>query len=69
MPRREFRVPNVFGDEDVSILENALLQILGVSQVNFYPETKTVAVQWADPASWDEIERKLEVLGYFPEEA
>jgi|FLYN01.1.fsa_nt_gi hypothetical protein len=69
MPRKEMRIPTVLADEDVTILENALLQMLGVSQVDYYPETKVVAVQWSDPASWDEIERKLETLGYFPEEA
>jgi hypothetical protein len=68
MPRKEVRVPTIVDEEAVSILENGLLQMPGVNQVDFDPANKVVAVQWADPAGWDEIGRRLEALGYFPVE-
>lgn len=68
MPRKTFRVPNIFGDQDAEIVENALRQTLGVQDVNIQPASKVVAVEWSEPASWDELRDKLGLLGYVTEE-
>lgn len=68
MPQKEFQVTGLYGEQDISILENALQQIANVRLVEFLPETKRVTVEWSAPTEWKDIEAKLETLGYFPGE-
>jgi hypothetical protein len=68
MPQKEFQVTGLYGEQDISILENALQQIVNVRLVEYLPETKRVTVEWSAPTEWKDIEAKLETLGYFPGE-
>ncbi len=68
MPRKTFRVPNIFGDVDADVVENTLRQTPGVGEVEIQPESKLVAVEWSAPASWDELRDKLRLLGYVTED-
>ncbi|MBI5671434.1 MAG: heavy-metal-associated domain-containing protein [Chloroflexi bacterium] len=67
MPYREFRLPSLYGGEDVEVVENLLRQIPGVEQVELEPETKEVSLRWNDATDWEEIERQLVSMGYTPE--
>jgi hypothetical protein len=64
MPQKVFYLPNVFDGEDATVVENALRQMNGVQKVAFHPETKLLTLQWSPPATWEEIEHKLDSLGY-----
>jgi hypothetical protein len=64
MPQKLFYLPNVFDAEDARIVENALRQINGVQKVSFQPDTKLVMLQWTPSTNWEEIEHKLNSLGY-----
>jgi copper chaperone CopZ len=64
MAQKDFQLPTVQAAEDIEVVENALLQLLGVQQVTFHPESKRVTIQWVEPATWGDIERTLESLGY-----
>lgn len=67
MVYREFRLPSVYGGEDIAIVENLLRQIPGVEHVEMEPETKEVSIRWNDETHWEEIERRLMSMGYNPE--
>jgi hypothetical protein len=64
MPQKLFYLPNVFDFEDARIVENALRQIPGVKHASFDATTSLVTILWSPPTTWEEIEHKLESLGY-----
>lgn len=68
MASKTFQVVNMVSDIDESIVENAIRQIVGVGRVEIQGgtagQTKRIEVEWSDPATWDEIQRRIAELGY-----
>jgi hypothetical protein len=64
MQRREFEVPNMLGATDHEIVLNELRQIAGVQHVELLGHAKHGVIEWDNPATWDEISRRLAQLGY-----
>jgi copper chaperone CopZ len=68
MSIKTFQVVNMVTDNDESIVENAIGQIVGVHRVQIQGSmagmTKHVEVEWSEPATWEEIERRVSELGY-----
>ena len=64
-----FQLPGVGNATDWEIVENALRQINGMRHVEVNRPTRLVTVQYSDPASWDDISRTLDGLGYVPDNA
>jgi cation transport ATPase len=59
----------MFGEQDASVIENALRQIVGVSHVELLPSAKHAVIQWSEPATWDDIQSAMKQLGYRTDDA
>lgn len=64
-----FQLPSVGDEADWVVVENALRQINGMRFVQVHRPTRLVTVQYSDPATWDDISRTLDGLGYVPDNA
>ncbi|HLU10830.1 MAG TPA: heavy metal-associated domain-containing protein [Oceanobacillus sp.] len=69
MQSTTFQLPSVAAETDWVVVENALRQINGMRHVEVHRLTRLVTVQYSDPASWDDISRTLDGLGYVPDNA
>lgn len=69
MTTKTFQVPNIGCGGCVAAIKNELSEMAGVSSVEGVVDTKTVTVEWDDPASWDAIVEKLVEIEYAPAEA
>lgn len=69
MEQKTFQVPNIGCDGCVNSIKNELRQLEGVQNVEGVVDTKTVTVQWTDPASWTKIVDTLKEIDYAPAEA
>ncbi|MBC8170231.1 MAG: heavy-metal-associated domain-containing protein [Anaerolineae bacterium] len=69
MEQKTFQVPNIGCDGCVTSIKNELHQLEGVQVVDGVVATKTVTVQWTDPASWMKIVDTLKEIDYAPAEA
>jgi copper chaperone CopZ len=47
-------------------IERELGELDGVKSVDADPETKTVTVEWEDPATWEDIKELLIEINYPP---
>ena len=66
MERKTFQVPNIGCDGCVRSIKNELSEIAGVQKVDGVVATKTVTVEWVDPATWDKIVDALTEIEYAP---
>lgn len=64
---KTFRVPNIGCAGCVRTIQNEVAEIAGVRNVVADLATKTVVVEWQDPADWPQIESKLKEIDYAPE--
>lgn len=65
---KTFVVPNISCDHCVRSIKNELAEVSGVSMVNADAATKAVTVEWADPATWEQIKTALTEIDYPPQE-
>jgi copper chaperone CopZ len=63
---KTFQVPNIGCDGCVKAIKNELTAIEGVQKVDGVVETRTVTVEWVDPASWQHIVDSLTEIEYAP---
>jgi copper chaperone CopZ len=66
---KTFTVPNIGCDGCVRTIKNELTQIAGVQKVEGVVDTRTVTVEWGDPASWEQILSTLQEIDYAPAQA
>jgi copper chaperone len=69
MQSKTFTVPNIGCDNCVRTIKNELGQIAGVQKVDGAVDTKTVTVEWQDPADWQQIVETLTEIDYAPAQA
>lgn len=68
MQKQTLTIPNISCGHCVMAIKNELLEMEGVQSVEGDPQTKTVSVQWDEPASLDKIRSKLQEINYPAEE-
>ncbi len=66
--QKTFRVPNISCGHCVATIERELHQIDGVVSASADEKTKSVTLQWQDPASWETVQRVLKEIHYPVEE-
>lgn len=66
MSEKRFQVPNISCQHCVMTIKRELSELEGVVSVDANADTKTVAVQWDAPASWDTIKELLTAINYAP---
>ena len=69
MEAKTFQVPNIGCDGCVKAIKNELSELDGVSKVDGVVDTKTVTVEWDNPATWDQIVEALTEIEYAPAQA
>ena len=66
MDSKTFMIPSML-DKDAKLIETELTQIGGVRNVHTHLPTHTITVEWASPATWEMIERRLAELQFTPD--
>jgi len=66
MDQKTFNVPNIGCDGCVRTIKTEVGQIPGVKRVDGVVSSKTVTVEWGDPATWKQIAEKLAEIDYAP---
>lgn len=69
MEKKTVKVPNIGCNGCVNTIKNELQAVAGVASVEGAVATKTVTIEFSDPASWDTIQAKLVEIDYAPEMA
>jgi copper chaperone len=64
MTQETLTVPNISCGHCVSAIESELSDVEGVTSVKADADTKTVVVQWNDPASIEQIRETLSEINY-----
>ena len=64
MTQETLTVPNISCGHCVSAIESELSDVEGVMSVKADADTKTVVVQWDDPASIEQIRATLSEINY-----
>jgi len=64
--KKTFQVPNIGCDGCVRTIKNELSELAGVQRVEGDVATKTVSVEWDNPASWPQIVAALKEIDYAP---
>jgi copper chaperone CopZ len=64
MERKTFQVPNIGCDGCVRTTKTELSELPGVKQVDGVVATKTVTVEWDNPATWEKITSTLKEIDY-----
>ena len=64
MAHETLSVPNISCDHCVAAIQNELAEMEGVTSVKADADTKTVTVQWQDPASIERIRATLTEINY-----
>lgn len=64
MPQETLTVPNISCGHCVSAIESELTDVKGVTSVQADADTKTVTVQWDEPASIEGIRATLMEINY-----
>lgn len=64
MTQETLTVPNISCGHCVSAIESELRDVEGVTSVKADADTKTVLVQWNDPASIEQIRATLSEINY-----
>ena len=68
MEEKTVIIPNISCEHCIITIKNTVSEIEGVERINGDLSTKKVTIQWQPPANWDEIIRKLDEIGYSPNE-
>lgn len=66
MEQKTFTVPNIGCNGCVNTIKNEVSALAGVQRVDGAADTKTVTVAWSAPATWEQIQAKLEEIEYAP---
>lgn len=69
MSTKTINVPNISCDGCVNTIKSELQELAGVAKVDGVVDTKSVTVEWGDPANWAGIADKMKEIGYAPAEA
>jgi copper chaperone CopZ len=69
MEQKTFTVPNIGCNGCVATIQNEVSALAGVQHVEGAVDSKRVTVQWEAPATWAQIQAKLEEIEYAPEMA
>ena len=64
MTTETFTIPNISCGHCVAAVKDGLTELEGVQAVNGDPATKAVTVDYAPPASTDQIKAKLAEINY-----
>ena len=68
MPVKTFEVPNISCGHCVMTIRNEVSELTGVSRVDADKTTRMVTVEWAEPATWEQIKALLVEINYPPAE-
>jgi len=66
MQSKTFTVPNISCGHCVMTIKNEVGDLDGVVRVEADKDTKQVTVEWAAPATWDQIAALLTEINYPP---
>ena len=66
MMNKTFTVPNINCSHCVMTIKRELGELQGVTSVTADAATKTVTVEWDEPATWESIEALLAEINYPP---
>ncbi|MBN1218340.1 MAG: heavy-metal-associated domain-containing protein [Anaerolineae bacterium] len=66
MQSKTVNIPNISCGHCVHTIQNEVGELTGVKRVVASQETKTMTVEWEEPASWEEIQALLEEINYPP---
>ncbi|RMG82137.1 MAG: cation transporter [Chloroflexi bacterium] len=69
MEKKTFKVPNIGCDGCVRTIKTELSELQGVQSVEGEANSKTVTVEYNEPATWEQIVSKLTEIDYAPENA
>jgi hypothetical protein len=64
MKSKSFHLYLVKDGNEVHGVEHALSQLDGVKYVHGDHKTKMFAIQWTEPATWDDIEKTMNEMDY-----
>ena len=67
MEKKTFVVPNIGCSGCVNTIKNEVGSLAGVQRVEGAVDTRVVTVEWVAPATWAQIQAKLEDIEYAPE--
>ena len=68
MEEKTVLIPDISCGHCIMTIKNELREIDGVENIVGDLSTKKVTIHWQSPASWDGIKRKLDEIGYSPNE-
>jgi len=68
MEEKTVLIPDISCGHCIMTIKNELSEINGVKNIDGDLSTKKVTIQWRPPANWGEIKRKLDEIGYSPNE-
>lgn len=69
MEVKTVKVPNIGCNGCVNSIKNELSELPGVVKVEGQVETKTITVEWQNPATWEKIVTVMKDIDYAPAEA
>lgn len=69
MEQKTFTVPNIGCNGCVNTIKNEVSALEGVKRVEGAVDSRVVTVEWTTPATWEQIQAKLEEIEYAPEKA
>ena len=61
-------IPNISCGHCTHTIEMEVSDLAGVTSVKADQESKSVTVEWQDPATWSKIEALLQEINYPPEQ-
>ena len=64
MAKQTFSIPNISCGHCVMTIKNELGELAGVSKVDGNPESKSITVEWDEPATADKIKETLNEINY-----
>ena len=64
MAKQTFHIPNISCGHCVAAIKDELGEVAGVRSVDGTPDTKTVVIEWEDPASEAVIRERLQDINY-----
>ena len=68
MQTKKITIPSISCQHCLNTIRNELTDLDGVQLVRTDAATKTVEVQWQEPASWEQIKQLLLEINYPPQE-
>ena len=64
MQSKTASIPNISCGHCVHTIQSEVSELAGVAKVEASQESKTVTVEWQDPATWDGIKALLAEINY-----